>query len=124
MNRLLFLLLLLVIAVIFALTVRAQPSPSAPYAVTLAWDKSPGTNVITNYAVYYGPASRTYTNTVNARTNLTATVTNLIRGPVYYFSATAKDNNGLESDYSTEVSNSLPTPPNRPANLRITEAGP
>lgn len=43
-------------------------------AVTLAWDASSGTNVITNYAIYIGGLSRTYTNRVNAGTNLTKTV--------------------------------------------------
>jgi len=72
--------------------------------VTLAWDSSPGTNVITQYKVYWGSATRTYTNAVNAGTNLTAIITNLIAGPTYYFAATATDQYGLESDYSDEVS--------------------
>ena len=42
--------------------------------VTYAWDKPAGTNVITNYTLYYGPSSRSYTNQVKAGTNLTATV--------------------------------------------------
>ena len=42
--------------------------------VTLAWDRSPGTNVITNYAVLWGGASRSYTNLVNAGTNLSKVV--------------------------------------------------
>lgn len=73
-------------------------------SVTLAWDSSPGTNIITQYKVYWGSATRNYTNAVNAGTNLTATVTNLLAGPTYYFAATATDVFGLESDYSDEVS--------------------
>ena len=42
--------------------------------VTLAWDRSQGTNVITNYTIWQGVASRTYTNSVNVGTNLTGTV--------------------------------------------------
>ena len=72
--------------------------------MTLAWDPSPGTNVIAHYNVYWGSATRTYTNAVNVGTNLTATVTNLMAGPTYYFAATATDQSGLESDYSAEVS--------------------
>lgn len=41
---------------------------------TLAWDPSPGTNVITNYTIYFGRETRTYTNAVLAGTNLTYTV--------------------------------------------------
>ena len=72
--------------------------------VTLAWDPSPGTNIIANYNVYYGAASRTYTNTVSAGTNTTVSISNLVEGTTYYFAATAVDTAGLESDYSTEVS--------------------
>jgi hypothetical protein len=42
--------------------------------VMLAWDRSTGTNVITNYNVYWGGASRTYTNVSRAGTNLTVSV--------------------------------------------------
>lgn len=42
--------------------------------VTLAWDKSPGTNKIANYKVYRGAASRSYTTNFSAGTNLTLTV--------------------------------------------------
>jgi hypothetical protein len=78
--------------------------------VTLAWDASPGTNSIANYKIYYGSASATYTNSVSAGTNLTATVSNLVQGGTYYFAATATDTYGLESDYSSEVSTTIPVP--------------
>lgn len=81
--------------------------------VTLAWDASPGTNVIANYKLYFGVASKTYTNSVSAGTNLTVSVSNLVVGATYWFAATAVDTLGLESDYSTEVS-TLITPPAKP----------
>ena len=93
---------------------------TGPASVTLAWDASPGTNVITNYNIYYGPASATYTNVQAAGTNQTLTVSNLVRGGTYYFAATAVDKNGLESDYSTEVSTVTKTQPAPPPNNRIT----
>ena len=96
--------------------------------VTLAWDPSSGTNVIANYNLYYGGASATYTNVVSAGTATTASVSNLIEGCTYYFAATAVDTNGLESDYSTEVSALIPVkltnqPPtlNALANFTINE---
>lgn len=46
---------------------------------------------------------RTYTNVVDVGTNLTATISNLVTGATYFFSATSYDTNGLESDYSNEV---------------------
>lgn len=42
---------------------------------TFAWDRSPSTNVITKYTLLQGAATRAYTNTVSAGTNLTATMT-------------------------------------------------
>src|ERR1035441_4276136 len=92
--------LILVMATAFA--VGHVPNPTG--SVTLAWDSSSGNDLVTNYNIYYGVASLTYTNTVAAGTNLTMTVTNLIRNTMYYFAATAVDTNGLESDYSIEVS--------------------
>ena len=76
--------------------------------VTLAWDPSPGTNVIANYNVYYGVASATYTNVAAAGANTTVSISNLVEGATYYFAATAVDTSGLESDYSTEVSTLIP----------------
>src|ERR1019366_2146983 len=56
-------------------------------------------------------------------------VSNLVEGATYYFAATAVDTNGLESDYSTEVSTLVPVkltnqPPtlNTLANLTINES--
>ena len=40
-------------------------------SITLAWDPSPGTNVITNYKVYRGQYSGWYDTNFNAGTNLT-----------------------------------------------------
>lgn len=45
-----------------------------PLRVTLAWDPSPSTNVITNYTIYQGVASYTYTQKVNVGTARTGVV--------------------------------------------------
>ncbi|HOX56040.1 MAG TPA: Ig-like domain-containing protein [Candidatus Paceibacterota bacterium] len=93
----------------------------------MAWDKSPSTNVIAQYKVYYGVAKNTYTNSVSAGTNLTVSVSNLVVGATYYFAATAVDTFGLESDYSTEVSTQIILPNQAPtlnalANVTINES--
>jgi hypothetical protein len=116
-------LITLVLGILSALTPLAA---RAAGTVTLAWDPSPGTNVIANYKVYYGTASGTYTNSVSAGTNLTVSVSNLVQGVTYYFAASATDANGLESDYSTEVSTVIATPNQPPtlnalANMTINE---
>ncbi len=115
-------LLALICGASFAL---APLAALATGTVTLAWDPSPGTNdVIANYNLYYGAASGTYTNVVAAGTNLTASVSNLLEGITYYFAATAVDTNGLESDYSAEVSAMICRPPtlNSLANMSINES--
>ena len=63
--------------------------------VTLAWDPSPGTNIIANYNLYYGAASGTYTSSVSAGTATTVSISNLVEGTTYYFAATAVDTAGL-----------------------------
>ena len=115
----------LICGAFFALTSLAS---LATGTITLAWDSSPGTNVIAKYNVYYGVASGTYTNVVAASTNLTTSVSNLVEGATYYFAATAVDTSGLESDYSAEVSTLVPIkvanqPPtlNALANVTINE---
>ncbi len=88
--------------------------------VTLAWDPSPGTNVIVNYNIYYGVESATYTNIVAAGTNTTIAVSNLVGEQTYYFAATAVDTFGLESDYSGEASALIPVnSTNQPPTLNL-----
>ena len=127
--------------------------PATKSSVTLAWCPSVSTNGIGGYKVYYGSTNppvagwkadvydtnqppcpgvilvsgtnwyRAYTNSVDAGTNLSATVTNLVAGPTYYFSATAYDTNvpPLESDYSDEVSLAITNPVvNPPTNVNLT----
>ena len=87
-----------VVLVLAALAASAQGQNS----VTLAWNPDAGTD-IAGYKIYYGVASRTYTNTNNVGNVTNATISSLISGTIYYFAATAVDTSGLESDYSTEV---------------------
>ena len=93
----------LLIAVLLAIGVEPTPLPSAPapktVSVTLAWDRSPDTNV-TRYRVYWGPAKRSYTNYIETPQTV-ATISGLVLPQ--YFAATAIDATGLESDYSAEV---------------------
>lgn len=84
-------------------------------SVTLAWDQSPDSSV-TGYNIYWGVASRSYTNhnSVGGITNTLTTITNLLKTVPYYFAATCTNSLGLESDYSVEVvwAYSPPAPPN------------
>jgi len=82
--------------------------PSGP-GVTLAWiaDTDP---LITAYGIHWGGVSLAYTNsvTVGPATNTTARIGPLVAGATYYFAATSKLYNGLEGDYSPEVSYTVP----------------
>lgn len=77
--------------------------------VTLLWDPSPDAAEVTGYYIYYGTASRTYTSKVNAGNVTTYTVSGLSPGVTYYFAATAYTGSGLESDYSNELSYTVPS---------------
>jgi hypothetical protein len=89
-------------------------SLAAP-SITLAWDPSTDPSVV-GYKVYWGVATRNYTNSLSAGSATTLTVSNLVIGTPYYFAATAYDTNGIESDYSAEVSGSVALP-NQPPTL-------
>jgi hypothetical protein len=91
----------------------AKPQPQA---VTLIWNPSTDPSV-TGYNVYYGVASRTYTNKLDAGSATNVTVKGLIRGSTYFFAATAYNLLGVESDYSSEVSYAVPLP--RPKTNRV-----
>ena len=87
------------------------PSTQGQTTVTLAWDPSLGA-AIAGYRLYEGSASRTYTNVLDVGIATNGTFSALVSGVTYYFAATAYDTNGLESDYSTEVSYTVPLPTN------------
>jgi hypothetical protein len=70
--------------------------------VGLVWDRS--TNpAVTGYYVYYGTASRSYPNRIDAGNVATATVPNLVAGTRYYFAVTAHNSANAESVPSNEV---------------------
>lgn len=86
------------------------PSPTGPtpmvgntFNIGLAWDHSPSPAVI-GYKIYWGPAPRTYTNSITTGYTNSTTVSNLLLNTFYFFTATAFDSNRLESDWSNEVS--------------------
>lgn len=89
-------------------------------SVTVGWSYDfVGNPGVTNFVVYWGPATRTYTNHADAGTNLTFTITNLVRGATYYFAATAQAGTleVIESDYSNEASKVIPMKPAKPVNF-------
>ena len=88
----------------------AWASAAGAQQLTLAWDASASTNVV-GYRLYYGTNTRSYQFVTNTSLMLTQSVALPHRGR-WFFAATAYDTNGLESDFSSEVSwESKPAPP-------------
>ena len=75
-------------------------------SIVLAWDGNPE-NDLAGYIVYYGAASRNYTNAVNVWNFTTNEVSGLVDGATYFFAVTAYNTNGLKSEFSDEVSYSV-----------------
>lgn len=79
-------------------------------SVTLQWDRNPETNVVA-YLVYIGNAPRDYASVTNVGNITTAAVRNLDAGTNWYFAVVAMTDRGLISEYSNEVSVTIPPKP-------------
>jgi hypothetical protein len=106
---------LLAALIVAALTASTQGQGS----LTLAWDPDAGGS-ITGYRLYDGVVSRAYTNVIDTGAATTQAVTGLAVGVTYFFAVTAYDTNGLESDYSAEISYTVPPPTNNPPTISLT----
>ena len=104
-------LLLFIISCVFL-----NPSTIFGASVTLGWTPS-GSPGVTGYKIYYGNASRSYTQKIDAKNTTTYTVSNLDNTKQYYFAITAYTTTS-ESYFSNEVSlppAASPTAPPAPA---------
>jgi len=70
--------------------------------ITLAWDQNPESD-ITGYKIYYGLQSRVYSYVIDVGTHTSCTIAGLEKGLTYYIAATAYDQSGNESAYSSEI---------------------
>jgi hypothetical protein len=80
--------------------VLAFPGNVLAESLEIAWDAVSGAS---GYLVSYGTASRNYTQTVDARANTKATVSELTSGTTYYFAVRAYSGSNT-SNYSAEIS--------------------
>ncbi len=98
---------------IFIFLLSAALPAAATQSVTLAW--VPSTDpAVAGFRIYYGPASRAYTNYVVAGNITNTTITGLTDATTYYFAATTYDNAGRQSAFSDEITYLTPTPPVNP----------
>lgn len=87
---------------ISAVVLLAGSSAKAIANVDLQWNGNPDPSV-SGYNVYYGGASRSYTNIVSVGDTTNAIIGGLTEGQTYYFAVTAYDAFGDESDFSDET---------------------
>lgn len=85
----------------------ASVNLAAARDLTLSWNPSTDPTVA-GYNLYYGTNSGDYSNKVTVGQVTTATISNLTAGVTYYFSATAFNSAGVESDFSNETSFIVP----------------
>ena len=71
--------------------------------VTLAWDPNAPNENVTGYKLYIGTESKLYTTVIDVSDKTLKSVTKLKKGHIYFFAATAYDNQGEESDFSEEL---------------------
>lgn len=94
---------LLAIFSFFLLTASVCPAAE----ITLAWDPNPEPTV-EGYRVYYGTSSYYYTFVVDVGNQTVITISGLLPGVTYFFSATAYSTTGDESFFSGELAYAVP----------------
>jgi len=94
----------------------AQFPALATGSVTLAWNPSTDP-ALAGYNIYYGGASRAYTNKIAVGKATEATISGLNPGLTYYFAATTYSASGAESALSSELAYQLPVLVNQPPTL-------
>jgi Fibronectin type III domain len=92
------------LVLLWNLPIMAAP-PASP--VTLTWQPSPSP-AIAGYNIYSGGISGIYTNKVSAGNATSVTLSNLIAGSTYHFTATCYDTVGNESAFSGEAVYTIP----------------
>ncbi len=97
------LLSLIFVALLIFLTPRAVLSSQ----VTIAWDANSQPQV-TGYKLYYGTSSGQYTANTDVQNQTADTLSGLQAGTTYFFAATAYDSYGNQSNYSQELSYTIP----------------
>jgi hypothetical protein len=92
--------------VIFVLSVISTMTYASE--ITHAWDPNPDSDIPHHYHLYHDTASRVYDDHKRIDSGTSGTVANLESCREYFFAVTACDINGHESQYSKELSYTIP----------------
>ncbi len=85
------------------------PNARAGQSIAVAWNANSETN-LAGYRLFFGAVSRNYEGMLEVPVPETsATFTNLLPGATYFFSLIAFNSEGLESDFSAEISYTVPS---------------
>ncbi len=100
-----------------ALLLGIRPVAATAGSVSLAWDPNTEDD-LAGYKVYIGTASQTFSQIIDVGHVTAFTVTDLLEGETYFSTVTAYDIFVNESDFSNEVSTTIPVtaPPQEPVN--------
>lgn len=99
MKKKLFLMILIFVLGFFVVSFAAE--------ITFKWDPNSEPD-LAGYKIYWGTATRDYSKNVDVGNVVSYTLKDLPDG-VFYFAATAYDNDGNESDFSDEISQTIDT---------------
>jgi len=100
-----------------SLGVAVNANAQAYNSVTLAWDANSEPD-IAGYILYWGTASRSYSQSVDVGNVTQYTINGLNDLQTYYFAVRAYNTDGLQSAYSAEVSKMIPLNPDRVLGVR------
>ncbi len=94
-----------------------RPVAATAGSLSLAWDPNTEED-LAGYKVYIGTASQTFSQVIDVRHVTAFTATDLLEGETYFSTVTAYDIYMNESDFSNEVSTTIPVtaPPPEPLN--------
>ena len=105
-------------AAVAAMLLVALQLGHANYNVKLAWDVNPEPD-IAKYKIYWGLERGTPTESLDVGKVTAATIAELNAGTTYFFTVTAINEDGLESEPSNEVSYTTPSQPPRHYTLTV-----
>jgi uncharacterized repeat protein (TIGR01451 family) len=99
-------LAIVILVLLYALGLAPCVTVADAATVALAWD--PSSDSVAGYKVHYGTSSKNYNYSADVGNYTSCSISGLEIGQTYYFVATAYDNQNNVSDFSEEISYTIP----------------